>query len=112
MGYDIHITRADMWFNSEASPIPLEEWLAVIASDPELKLDNQNGPHDFLWFPPDGQTPYPLWWAEGRIHTKNPERAMVEKMLEVAARLGARVQGDHGEVYPSIDHWPDRGVHE
>lgn len=31
---------------------------------------------------------------------------MLGKMLQIAARLGARVQGDDGEIYTSIDDHP------
>jgi hypothetical protein len=112
MGYDVHITRAANWVESESNPIRFEEWLAVVASDPELKQDDLNGPHDFLWVAKDGQVLSPLWWWRGRIYTKNPDRATIGKMLEIAARFGAIVQGDEDEVYPSLDHWPDRGIHE
>jgi hypothetical protein len=80
-------------------------------SDPELKQDDQNGPHDFVWvsnvwITNEWQVSRPLWWRLGRIYTKHPDRAMIGKMLEIAARLAAKVQGDDDEVYPSLDHWP------
>jgi hypothetical protein len=39
MGYDVHITRADDWVDAESKPISLDQWLAYIRSDPEMRLD-------------------------------------------------------------------------
>jgi hypothetical protein len=39
VGYDVHITRAGESSDSEATPITLDEWLAYVASDPEMRLD-------------------------------------------------------------------------
>jgi hypothetical protein len=50
----------------------------------------------------DGPSKYPdPWfdWSHGNINTKNPDPAIVRKAIEIAATLGARVQGDDGEVY-------------
>ncbi len=39
MGYDLHITRAENWLDSEAMPISLDEWSAYVAADPEMRMD-------------------------------------------------------------------------
>jgi hypothetical protein len=107
MGYYLHIHRADEWYDSSARPIPAEEWLTVVASDPELRLDPVRGPYFALW-PGPCRDPGGTWfnWAGGRVFTKSPDRATVAKMLEVARRLGARVQGDHGEFYNRPEDMP------
>ena len=33
MGYDVHITRAREWHESDTTPITLDEWLAYVARD-------------------------------------------------------------------------------
>ncbi len=38
-------------------------------------------------------------WADGCVSTKNPDRAILGKLLQLADKLGAVVQGDDGEVY-------------
>jgi multidrug efflux pump subunit AcrB len=38
LGYTLHTTRADDRFNSGQRPIAADEWLAVVAGDPELRL--------------------------------------------------------------------------
>jgi hypothetical protein len=40
MGYDVHITRAEDWTESESAPIGLDEWLRYVAGDHEMRLDN------------------------------------------------------------------------
>ena len=52
MGYDIHITRKENWFDEDDSnKIKLTEWTDYIKSDKEMRLDNQasattdNGDH-------------------------------------------------------------------
>jgi len=39
MGYDIHITRGASHHDSESAPITLDEWLGLVNSDPEMRLD-------------------------------------------------------------------------
>jgi hypothetical protein len=40
-----------------------------------------------------------FWYDGENISTKSPDVATLEKLLELAARLGARVLGDDGELY-------------
>lgn len=42
---------------------------------------------------------------EGNVDTKNPDHAVLAKALELAGVLGARVQGDDGELYESPDEY-------
>jgi hypothetical protein len=106
VGYELHIHRADTWTESDRYPITPDEWLAVMASDPELRLDPD---HELqaLW---PGPCKYPggTWfaWFEGAVFTKNPDRSTVAKMLQLARQLGARVQGDHGEFYNRPEDMP------
>jgi hypothetical protein len=98
MGYDLHITRAEDWAENEGHEITLNEWLRYVESDTAIQRDPQNSPADFLFLThPKG--PAPLWWYRGEIYTKNPDKPTVQKMIEIAAKLGARVQGDDGEFY-------------
>ena len=117
MGYDVHITRAEEWSESEASPITLEEWVAYVASDPEMRLDGfaeaQLPSGDVLRVEGKGLSVWTAWPGEGRseghawmdhrggrIVVKNPDPAILKKMCAIAERLGARVRGDDGETYP------------
>jgi hypothetical protein len=98
MAYDVHITRAEFWAENEGYEISLEEWRRYVAFDIEIEPDPQNSSTDFLFFRhPIG--PVPLWWESGQVYAKNPDKLMIQKMIEIAEKLGARVQGDDGELY-------------
>ncbi len=109
MGYDLHITRAENWCENEGHEISPSEWHDIINCDPELRLDPQNGPHFAIWehgsLDPAAQEEHGrlrgwLNWSYGNIDTKNPDPPLLEKMIDIARLLDARVQGDEGEWYP------------
>src|SRR4051812_36570701 len=99
MGYDFHITRAEFHATNEGHEITDKEWLKIVDEDPELRLAGYNGPFFAIW---SGRSKYPepwLDWFRGNIYSKNPDKAIVQKMLQLAELLGGRVQGDDGEFY-------------
>jgi hypothetical protein len=100
MGYELHITRAPKWYyENEGHWISAEEWLEYVERDPELRLAGYNGKYFALW---SGKSEYPdpwLDWCQGNIDSKSPDDAIIDKMVAVAKELGAKVQGDDGEVY-------------
>jgi len=101
MGYDVHITRAESWAENEGYWISPEEWLRVVEEDEELRLDPHpsNGPYMAIWNGPS-ENPEPWFdWSDGNVFTKNPDAPLLAKMIELAGRLKAKVQGDDGEVY-------------
>ena len=76
MGYDLHITRRENWFD-EGDDIALDEWLVVAQADPDLTVAedgsaDMRGPKEQLW---------PLWWYDGVVQTKNPEVGLIAKMV-------------------------------
>jgi hypothetical protein len=99
MGYELHIVRKNDWNNfDEESVITLNEWLSYINNDSELEPTNSNdikaGEEQlFPWF---------AYW-QGCISTKNPDNETVLKMLTIAEKLNAKVQGDDGEFYEEND---------
>ena len=100
MGYDLYITRRKDWSES-GHDITAEEWLAYVDKDPELSLSPENGPYFAKW---GGKSKYPaplLDWFGGNIYTKNPDAALIDKMVTVAQALRAKVQGEEGEIYQS-----------
>ena len=116
MGYDIHITRAEDWTESEATPILLEEWLALARSDPEMRVDSSaeatttqgetiryENPGVAVWtgYSKDGEGGNHAWFdhRSGEIVVKNPDQEILRKMGRIAKRLGAKVQGDEREFY-------------
>lgn len=106
MGYDLHITRRDNW-TDQGHDITSDEWLKLVAADPELTLDSQNGPYFAVWRGAS-KLPQPwLDWSDGQIYTKNPDRGLMAKMLTLARQLSATVQGDDGEEYTRLEDFPD-----
>ena len=116
MGYEVHITRARNWVDSEDFPITLAEWKAYCSGDADFNLTGTaiaklpNGKtlsyeNDGLavWTAFSGHDPddNQAWfdYRGGRIVVKNPSREIIEKMKLVAERLGARVVGDEDESY-------------
>lgn len=108
MGYDLHITRSDNWAESEETPISSAEWLAIVEADPELQLEPANGPYFAHWTGPCSYREGGWFdWNDGQIQTKNPDRAILAKMLAIAEKLGAAVQGDDGEPYSTPEDLPE-----
>jgi len=100
MGYDLHITRSpNGWADNSGHEIAAEEWLAVVESDPELRLAGYNGSHFALWSGSSKHEDPWFDWSRGNVSTKNPDPAMVAKAISVAQRLDAHVEGDDGERY-------------
>ena len=98
MGYDLHITRRKHWSLS-GNDIATAEWLAYVARDPELSLWRENGPYMARW---NGKSASPdswLDWFRGNVYTKNPDEALILKMVRIAKELEGQVQGDDGEIY-------------
>lgn len=98
MGYDLHITRKMHWADSEGPTIFPGEWLAVVDSDTELSRSVNSLV--------DTAVPVVQWrgvdmfhYDSGEVSCKNPDVAVVRKMVALAGRLNATVQGDDGEIY-------------
>ena len=115
MGYELHITRASEWSESELTPISISEWVAYINADSEMRLDGfaeaQVG-DEILRYENDGlavwvgysghESDGNMAWFDyrhGRIVVKSPDQEIVDKMIRIARALNARVIGDDGEFY-------------
>jgi hypothetical protein len=102
MGYDLHITRKIDWNDDDGPIITEAEWRALIETDPELSLDVES-----QCTMADGEYVFAAWnggpgllgYYAGEISTKNPEKPLISKMVRIAQKLGAEVQGDEGEIY-------------
>ena len=100
MGYEIHVTRApDHYYENKGHEITAAEWLALVDADPELKLAGYNGPYFALWSGQSRNSEPWFCWYEGNVDTKSPDPPTLAKALRIAESLGARVQGDDGEIY-------------
>jgi hypothetical protein len=117
MGYDIHITRKENWFDEdETRNISFDEWKNILASDDEMRLDgfaeatatngetirvDSKGLSVWIKYSNNGLNGNYAWfdYSQGNIVCKNPDDEIVNKMLVIAERLNAKVQGDEGEIY-------------
>ncbi|MCP4148723.1 MAG: hypothetical protein GY757_13330 [bacterium] len=116
MGYEIHITRAEDWLDSENSPISLEEWVAFIEKNDDFRLDgyaettsNQGvtirvenaGLAVWTAYSDHEEGKRMVWfnYCNGRIVVKNPDKEIIKRMYRVARYFNAAVQGDDGEIY-------------
>ena len=112
MGYDVHITRKQEWFDEKGPRITEDEWRAYVASDPEMvrsgvaEHTNPQGEtirltHSLLteWRRHSSGSTVWFSYCEGNLAVKNPDEECLVKMHEVAVKLRARVQGDDGELY-------------
>lgn len=93
MGCDIHITRRRFWAD-KGNDITAEEWLAYVQRDSELCARPENGRCFAEW-----RSGSWLDWSEGVIFSKNPDDAIVQKMVAIAGQLNATVRDDDGELY-------------
>lgn len=108
MGYELHITRAEDWGESEQHPITWTEWKDLVEDDSELGFsetdrigfENQSGEQALVDWLGEKKQESCLHWFDGRIESKHPSDALIAKMVEIAERLGGNVQGDDGERYP------------
>ncbi|MFL9858840.1 hypothetical protein PQR72_24430 [Paraburkholderia madseniana] len=117
MGYDVHITRKENWFD-DGPEIGLQEWKTFIDTDDEMRLDGYAeaklpGGHALrvdsdglaVWTAFRGNTDggNMAWfdYRSGNVVVKNPDVAILNKMWQIAQKLGARVQGDDCEIYGS-----------
>ena len=117
MGYNIHITRQEEWYDEVPELcITMEEWVTYVTNDPDMRLDNHafvktTGGEDFgviseglsVWtkYSRNGIGGGYAWFSyeEGNIDVKNPDDEILGKMYEIADKLGARLIGDDGEQY-------------
>jgi hypothetical protein len=109
MGYDVHVTRGNR------VEISSEEWMSYIRSDAELEFLGV-----FETRSPAGEritakAPGLARWTSrrtgaqalfdhrrGKITASNPDAEVFAKLHQVAAALGASVQGEEGEFYDAL----------
>jgi hypothetical protein len=102
MGYVLHITRKEDWTNDTGPTIDEAEWRLLIQEDPELALDL-----DTRCVMTRGEVIFAAWksekgalgWCGGEVTASNPDETLIAKMVQIARKLDARVQGDDGEIY-------------
>jgi len=116
MGYDIHVTRRQNWSDKEGEDISLPEWLDLVRTDPELRLDGyaetdltsgdlirleDSSMAVWLKYSKHGVDGNMAWFyhSSGNVMSKDPDEEIRQKMWQLAEQLSAKVQGDEGELY-------------
>lgn len=117
MGFELHITRKQNWFEEEPElNIALTEWLQYVSGDPEFRLDNyaevelldgktlraeQEGIAVWTAYSQDGADQNHAWFTyfRGSIFVKNPDQEIINKMVDIAQALSGKVQDDEGTLY-------------
>lgn len=115
MGYELHITRKANWYEDSGPEITLGEWRAYAEADPEMRIDGfaeietpdgtlrMQSPGLAVWlaYSRHGESGNMAWFSHfrDRVSVKNPDEEIIRKMHRVAVALGARLQGDEGELY-------------
>ena len=125
MGYDVRITRKENWWDESGAEINLDEWIDVVAADPDMRLDGyaetQVGDGKILrvenkglsvWtaYSGHGKDGNMVWFGfhRGNVVVKNPDTEILQKMWSLAQLLSARVQGDEGEFYDKSGRQSDK----
>jgi hypothetical protein len=97
MGYDVHITRAAEWSDSEGTPIALDEWLAYVACDPEMRLDGfaeaRTPDGEVIRIQGQGLSVWTAWPGEhgGQGHAWMDHRGECQESCRVTGGQGSRV---------------------
>ncbi|NUT92663.1 MAG: hypothetical protein HOY78_11650 [Saccharothrix sp.] len=104
MGYDLHITRAEAWYDSEHAPIPQEEWERFARERPELTVDGWAYSRSEVGCRPIfactvGDVVVSLLWNAGEVVVSGATTEAATGLRWVAEGMGARLVGDDGEAY-------------
>src|SRR5215469_7170962 len=111
MGYDVRITRKEMWWDENGPEIGLREWIDVVTADPDMRLDGyaeaRAGEGSIIRIENAGLSVWTAYsrhregeimaWFDfrhGSIVVKNPDSEILRKMWSLAQALSAKVQGD------------------
>ncbi|MFI1398475.1 hypothetical protein [Streptomyces sp. NPDC020681] len=95
MGYELHMTRASHWLDSDECPITLHEWIefahasAALREDGYLDLRSVGRQPMFTWS--SGGAAVGLHWFEGRVTLSGAHAHLVDLvgLADLAAELSA-----------------------
>lgn len=110
MSAQVHITKARDWLEASRQRISLREWIRVVETEQDLKLEDPAVPDDATgeaiiapeepgvatWQKPAG-SPVHFEYHHGQVNVDARDEAALAKAKAIAARLEARVLTDSGE---------------
>jgi len=106
MGYDLTLTRGRFAWENAGREITADDVRALVAADASLAEtsagDDING---IKWLTHPAGADVVFWLLDGNLVVKNPDRPTITRMVDLAARLDARVVGDDGEIYARDGTW-------
>jgi hypothetical protein len=112
VGYEVHISRRENWFDDEGPGITAAEFEAAVNQSPDLVLvpfpdgwQGSRAPVAELASDTQHHQESGLYWQAGNIRSKNPSNLVIDAMCALARALNARVQDEDGELYG--DHDPN-----
>ncbi|AKU21531.1 hypothetical protein [Massilia sp. NR 4-1] len=101
MGYHVTILRT---IDGQLHPLSREEIHAAVAGmDGKLAAEHREGGELRLYRPLQGRASEIMILQDGELWAKNPGKAFLALMLELASKLEARVRGDELETYRTPD---------
>jgi len=102
MAYLLYITRPPHFASRTRRRITAEAWEFVLKGDAALEPVEPAAREPALavrYAGTEGDPSALLFFKEGNIVCRNPDEATVDKMVALADRLDALVQGEDGELY-------------
>lgn len=100
MGYHVSILRTQ---SGVSEPIGQDEIRQAISRMNGQIAIAPNKAELELYLPEQGDDGEALWYTDGELWTSNPSDRMIALMIELASHLGARVRGDEGESYRTVN---------
>ncbi len=118
MGYNLHITRREVWSDPFGPEITLQDWLDYLNIDRSLQKDVRFESSRDTGVSTGSDEPTAVFWTEwpsrvdgdearlslsnGNISATDADADLRRKMFVMAHVLGAKLQGENGETYNSI----------
>jgi len=96
MSYHLYIKSKR---ESEQNGIALEDWLAAVEVDTDFSCVVNEGDGGSAIFQGANSSEY-MTWSDGHIDVDAPSERLLDKMVDLADTLDAKVIGDTGEPYP------------
>lgn len=108
MGGDLHVTRAGEWWESDSAPITLGEWIAYVDACDDLRIE-RDGSAIWMGHPHHEGAGVRFSFPGDHVTAQQPDAVTTTRLHEIAAALGARVQGENGELHEAEPPRHDAG---
>lgn len=104
MGYELHLTRAEHWADSEDDPISLSEWEDFASGSGDLHdggwVESEDGSRRRVFSHVHEGVEFSLTWRDGQVDIAGVVGVKAAKSVSwLATAFGAQLVGDDGETY-------------